>query len=346
MLLENKAVGRLAILCVITLIILLAGGACQSSGTEPTVNTQTTDYPVTVNNASGESVVISDKPQAIVATSVWIGEMLLDLVESDRIKALSAWGDDPVLSAAAEKASKVAARVNTQDPEGIVAVQPDLVLIDTFSDADGSLTRTLTDAGIVVLQLASPVDYDSIKEALTTISIAVGERDQGDALIQTVDQTLADIQSKLADLPESEKLTTLFYEDYYDASGSSAGMLAAYGSESPFEAIATAAGLINVCDVKTYSAISKEKVVGEWKPDVLVVPSFTFGSDFKAIEDNGAAIIESIKNDPLIQTLPAVQSDRIVALTETYRGSTSHYMVFAAEELARFAYPSYFSDGD
>jgi len=213
------------------------------------------------------------------------------------------------------------------------------VIIDTFSDADGSLTRTLTDAGIVVLQLASPTDFDQIKAAVATLAAAVGAPGQGAAIIDGIDQVLKEVEEKLAGLPESDRRTVMYYEDYYDQSGSSAGMLAAYGAGSPFDAIARAAGLVNVCNVQNYSAISKEKVVGEWKPDVLIVPAITYGPDFKAIDDGGASIIEAIKADELMKTLPAVQNDQVFALTEKYRGSTSQYMALAVAELARAAYP-------
>jgi iron complex transport system substrate-binding protein len=265
--------------------------------------------------------------------------MLLDLVPAERIKGLSAWGDDPVISAAAEKAAAVSARVSTQQPEQIVALNPDLVIIDTFSDADGSLTRTLTDAGITVLQMSSPTNFDQIKDALATLARAVGEQDAGAALIGEIDAVLNRVAEKLTGLKDADRLKVMYYEDYYDPSGSSAGMLAAYGAGSPFEAVAQAAGLINVCNVANYSAVSKEKVVGEWKPDLLIVPAITYGPDFKAIDDGGASVIQAILADQLMQTLPAVQNDRVKALTERYRSSTAQYMVHAVEELARMAYP-------
>lgn len=321
--------------------LLLA--ACAPGQSTVTEGTKAGQWPVYIENASGETIEINQKPQSIVATNVWAGEILLDLVDTERISGLSAWGDDPVISSTAESAKAVETRVNTQEPEGIISVKPDLVIIDTFSDADGALTKTLTDAGITVLQLASPTNFDQIKSVIETIARAVGEVQAGDNLVSQMDEVLDGVASKWAGVPESERLTVMYYEDYYDPSGSSAGMLAAYGKDSPFDAVAQAAGLINVCDVQNYSAVSKEKVVGEWKPDVLVVPAITYGEDFKAVDDKGSSVITAIKNDDLMQTLPAVQQDRVFALTERYRGSTSHYMVYAVEELARLAYPDLFS---
>ncbi len=329
------------------LLVLLAAGlilvSCQAAPTTSTTAGTTSaapdTFPVNVTNAAGETITIESKPQAIIVTNVWAAEILLDMVDASRIKGLSAWGDDPVLSETADKAAAVTARVSTQEPEGIVALQPDLVIIDSFSDVDGSLTKTLQGANIVVLQLASPTDFDQIKAAIATLAAACGETAKGQELIDGVDTVLNDVQAKLKGLTEAEKLKVMYYEDYYDPSGSSAGMLAAYGAGSPFDAIVRAAGLVNVCNVQNYSAVSKEKVVGEWKPDLLIVPAITYGPDFKAVDDKGATIIGAIKADPLMQTLPAVQNERVFALVEKHRGSTSHYMAKAVAELAQLAYP-------
>ena len=330
-----------------TLLVLLVASlvlaSCQAAPSTTTTASTTTaapdTFPVGVRNAAGETVTIASKPQAIIVTNVWAAEILLDLVDTSRIKGLSAWGDDPVLSETAGKAAAVAARVSTQEPEGIVTLKPDLVIIDSFSDVDGSLTKTLQAANIIVLQLASPTDFDQIKAAIATLAAACGETAKGQQLIDGVDAVLNDVQTKLQGLSEADKLKVMYYEDYYDPSGSSAGMLAAYGTGSPFDAIVRAAGLINGCNVQNYSAVSKEKVGGEWKPDLLIVPAITYGPDFKAVDDKGATIIGAIKADPLMQTLPAVQNERVIALEEKHRGSTSHYMVKAVAELAQLAYP-------
>jgi hypothetical protein len=41
------------------------------------------------------------------------------------------------------------------------------VILDTFNDYDGSLSKTLSEAGITVLSMVSPVDFDQIKAAVT-----------------------------------------------------------------------------------------------------------------------------------------------------------------------------------
>ncbi|MDD2533961.1 MAG: ABC transporter substrate-binding protein [Eubacteriales bacterium] len=301
-----------------------------------------TGFPIEITDATGTKIVINEAPQAIIATSVWAGEMLLDLVEVERIVGLSAWGDDPVLSATADQAAAVSNRVDISTPETIVALQPDLVIIDTFSDPDGSLTKTLNDAGVQVIQLKSPTDFTMIADTLTVLAQATGEIERGTELVNGMQRELQAVADLVATIPADQKATVMYYEDYYDATGNSANMLCAYGVESPFDAIAAAAGVVNVCDAATYSAVAKEKVVGDWQPDLLVIPSMQFDANFKAIDDQGETLRAAIKLDPILATLPAVQNDKIIAITDKYRGSTSQYMALSVRALAQAAYPDLF----
>lgn len=334
-----------AMMIVISLLTVVSG--CQSltttgttapAGTTAAPTTAAAAFPVTVQDAAGQDIVIESAPQSIVITNVWAAEILLDLVDVSRIKGLSAWGDSPAVSAVADKAKAVEVRVATGEPEGIVALSPDLVIIDTFSDPDGSLTKTLTDSGATVLSMNSPTDFDQIKAAIATLSAAVGEKTAGQAMIDSIDSKLKAVSDKLAGMTDDQKLTTM----YYDTSFEDTSMLAAYGVGSPFDAIAKAAGLINVCDAPNYSSVSKEKVVAEWKPEILVVAGLLYNADFSVTDDQGASMIASIKANSLLQTLPAVQNDRIFALTAKFAGSTSQYMADAVTELAAAAYPDLF----
>lgn len=319
-----------------------ASSSTSSSASSASVSEEAVWNAVTVKDSNGKDVIITKKPQTIVSLPVWASEILLDVVPVDRIAGISAWSDSPATSATAEKAKGVKARVESKNAEGIIALNPDLVILDTFNDYDGALTKTLSEAGITVLCMVSPTNFDQIKSAVTTISTAAGETDAGKAIVTDIDKTLSTIKAKVDTLPASEKLTAMYYEDYYDQTGANAGMLAAYGPNSPFNAIATAAGLTNVCDLTDYSPVDKEKVVGSWKPQVLVVPSIVYDANFSAVDEKGVTIIAAIKKDPLLSELPAVKNNRIFALTQAYSNSTSHYMVKAVEELAKAAYPALF----
>jgi len=278
----------------------------------------------------GRQVHIAEAPQRIVTLPVWAAEMLLEMVGPDRIIAVSALGDDPAVSPAAELAAAVPERVSGDDAEGILALAPDLVVLDTSSmGPDGTLVRTLEEAGLTVLVMASPTDLHTMMYALTALGEATFAQEQAAQMVTDVQAILGNVAMGLAMVQEYK--TVMLYEEYDDPNGS-AGMLRAYGPGSPFDAMARAAGLINVCDAPNFSPVSKEMITAQWKPDVLIVPSAT-------IDNDGAAIIAGIMADPALAGLPAVQNNRVFAIPDKYRGSTSQYMAQGVYELAKLLYP-------
>jgi iron complex transport system substrate-binding protein len=335
----NQALARpLGILLALSLLFATLAG-CQAAPAVAPSPAGDASYPLEVIDAMGQTVVIPAAPKSIIATTVWAGEIMLDLVDSSRIAGLSSWGDDPVLSPTADRAAAIPGRVDLSKPETLVALVPDLVIIDTFSDPEGALSKTLSQANIPVLQMASPVDFNMIRESIETLALATGETERGESLIEAMNAMLDEVAGAVATIPADDRLTVMYYEDYYDATGNSANMLCAYGEGSPFAAVAEAAGLVNVCNAATYSAVAKEKVVGEWRPELLVIPSMQFDENFKAIEDQGETVRAAILLDPVLKDLPAVQNGLILAIPEKYRGSTSHYMAEAVKLLAQAAYP-------
>ncbi|MGI6161718.1 MAG: ABC transporter substrate-binding protein [Christensenellales bacterium] len=318
-----------------------AGAETQQTAQDTAASTPDSTGGVTVKDAEGNDVFIEEAPVNIVALPLWQAEIVLSLIEADRIAAVSSYFDSGALSAASDKAAQVAGRAHSE-AEVILGFWPDLVLLDTFNDPDGSLKKSLEEAGVTVLVLESPLDFEAIRENVKTIADALHASEKGEALISEMDAVLDGVLEKVGTIAGDEKAGVMYYEDYFDASGTSAGMLAAYGQGSPFNAICEAAGVINVCTAPDYSPISKEKVVAEWKPDVLIVPGIQFDENWTPVEDNGKAAKEAIENDEVMAGIEAVKQGRIYALSEQYRGSTSHYMAYAVKELAELCYPELF----
>lgn len=282
---------------------------------------------------------LAEAPQRIVVLPVWAAEMLLDAVGPERIVGLSAYCDDPTVTYAVDQAALVEGRVASNNAEGILMLSPDLVVLDTFNDYDGSLTRTLTEAGLPVLTLESPTDYEQIMDRLTQLGEATETEAEAQALVADMRSRLETLSERVADIPEDQRVTMIYYEDAYDQSGNSAGMLCAYGPGSTVDAIARAAGTVNVCDAPNYSSISKETLVTEWKPQMILVASSFYDESFVAHDDGGQGLISAILSDETLSSLPAVQEERVYAIDDRARSATSHYMVEAAERLCELAYP-------
>lgn len=311
------------------------------------------------------AMATDEAPQRIVSQPVWSTEILLEMVGPERLIGISSYCDNPAVTYVAEEstsvgiiggadgptaiyvtegasAAQVPNRVSSNNAEGILTLSPDLVVMDTFSDWDGALTQTLKDAGINVVQLESPTDFEAVMHRITDLGEVTGEAKQADIMVEAISDRLNAVAKKLQGLTDAERVPVMYYEDMYDATGNSAGLLCAYGPGSTFDAIAAAAGCLNVCDAENYSPISKETLLVEWKPEMLIVSSSYMDENYVMHADGGEQLIAAILADDTLQELPAVKDGKVYAIDDRARSSTSQYMVLAVEELAKLAYPDRF----
>lgn len=346
----KKGKSKIALLCAAALsAALLSGCNAKPASSAPSEDSAAPDAaaPVTVQDAAGDDVVIYSAPQRIVSLSVWESEMLLDLVDTSSIAALNPYMDSDIVTACADKAAEVHARV-TNEAEAIESVSPDLVLLDNYNDGTGTLTQSLKDDGIKVLKLNSPVNFDEIGDRIHTISTAVFAKDKGTQILQDMNDRLAAVKQKVSAVTTPVKV--MLYDPYSGADGTDTNLLYAYGKDSTFNAIAEAAGAVNVCTAASGSAVSKDTVADDWKPDLIVVPGIAYEEkdnedgeeNIFTVSGDGGDVKEAIKNDSVLKSLPAVKNNRMVALSEKYRRSNSQYMAYAVEELAKACYPDLF----
>jgi iron complex transport system substrate-binding protein len=127
-------------------------------------------------------------PLRIVSTNPCADAMLVELVSTDRIAAISHYSQDPAAtSMPLEVANRFATTAGTA--EEVIALDPDLVLTSSFTPAS---TRNAYDrAGLKTLLLDSPTTIESSKAQITQVAVAVGEEGRGRALNARIDRALA-----------------------------------------------------------------------------------------------------------------------------------------------------------
>lgn len=345
----KKKDSKIALLCAAaTAAALLTGCSVKrAAATGSDASAAGAGAPVTVQDAEGGDVVMYSAPQRLVALSVWESEMILDLVGTDRVAALNPYMDSDVITACADKASAVRARV-TNEAEAIRSVSPDLVLLDNYTDSDGTLTQTLQEDGIKVLKLDSPSTFDDIRDRIRTIAAAVFAEEQGAQILQDMDDRLDAVRQKVSAVTTPVKV--MMYDPYSGEDGEDGGTLYAYGQDSTFNEIAAAAGAVNVCTAASGSTVGKQTVVSDWKPDFIVVPGIAYeekeGEDGEeslfTVSGDGSDVKAALKSDSILGSLAAVKNDKMAAISEKYRRSHSQYMAYAVEELAKDCYPDLF----
>ncbi len=135
------------------------------------------------------------KPQRIVSTNLCIDQLLLRLVEPERIVSLSylSFGEDAIAPSIAPLGRGV--KPNRGGAEEIVALKPDLVLAGSFSTL--TTTPLLRRVGARVMLVDAETSFDDMRTNLRKLGEAVGEPARAEAVIARFDADLAALQAHI-----------------------------------------------------------------------------------------------------------------------------------------------------
>ncbi len=132
------------------------------------------------------------KPQRIVSLNLCTDQLLLQLVERERIQALSILSQsalNTVLHAEAEGLP-----VATGNAEEVIAMAPDLVLVGSYTTRH--TTAMLRRFGIPVLAIPGANSFAEVASELRTVAAAVGEIERGEALIADFEQRARTLEAR------------------------------------------------------------------------------------------------------------------------------------------------------
>lgn len=300
-----------------------AGQALQAESTQGITDT----FPLTVTDAGGTKVTIEKAPQKIVSLTLGTDEMLLGLIDKQRIISVTPYALDPGASNVADQAKDIPNALLSKDAEKIISLQPDLIFVDTWQDAN--FIKQMRDAKITVYVLKTPSNIEEQIKAVGEIAHIVGASEKGKEIVAWMNDKLKSVEEKLKNLKEDEKLTILDYSEQGTTSG--------IGTNT--DDILTRAGLINVASkagLKEWPPINKENVV-EWNPDLILLPSWYYDS-----KNTLESMKKSLKDDKSLSDVKAIKNDRFITVQYQHISAISQYVVFAVEDVAKAAYPDLF----
>lgn len=248
-------------------------------------------------------------PQRIVAASVTSSEILLAIAPRELLAAVHQLAADPRFCAAAPDA--VGLPQVGAEPEQLLAVRPDLVVVDAYTRPE---TRAaLAGAGVAV---HVPAAITSLAEVLGNIE-ALGER-AGCAASATA--LLASCRERIGRLRDGATGCASWRVLSLD------GALHTYGRGSLFDDIVRAAGATHLAaerGVGPFRKLDVEAVLA-WRPDALVIG---------VMPGEEAGERARLRQTPGLELLPCVRKDRLVFVPSPQLGSTSHHVLAAAEIL-------------
>ena len=308
--------GKRACLILVPLFLLAAG--LSRPGAEA-------GYPLSIRDDAGNLLVIPHRPQRIVSLTMFSDEVLLELVGPGRLVAVTSFAGDPAVSNISDRIGPLPQRLALH-AEVILSLAPDLVVVANWSEAQA--VDQLRAAGLTVYLSSSAISVEGIRGKIRAMAQLVGEKAAGEELLARMDGRLADLDRRLAAVPEGRRLTVLDYSAWG----------AAMGRGSSWDEIVRRAGLRNAVgdlpvDGWGQVPLSKEKLVA-LDPDLLVLPGWVYG------EEGGAeAFFARVAGDPALRNLKALRNRRVVRIPERLRATTSQHIVESMEFLARAAYP-------
>lgn len=268
-----------------------------------------TIYPITIRHALG-TTTITKKPER-VATVAWANhEVPLALGVVPVGFAAANFGDDDgdgLLPWVAEKLAELGAprpalfdEGDGIDFEALAATQPDVILA-AYSGLTQADYDTLSQIAPVVAYPDSAWATDW-REMIRLNSAGLGMAAEGEALIKRVEDEIAgtvaghpELKGKTAMFVTHLDTTNLSIVNFYTANDSRVKFFADLGLSLPKSVRETTrSGQFS-------GSVSAERIDAFDDVDIVV----TYGSD---------ALLEAMKNDPLVSRMPAVEHDAIVML--------------------------------
>jgi iron complex transport system substrate-binding protein len=287
-------------------------------------------YPLEIADDTGRTLRLQSKPQRIISLTSFTDDILVDLLDHRRLIGLTNFSEDPTVSNVVDKISDIPNRL-TVNVEVILSLQPDLVFVANWSEAD-KVTQ-LRDAGVPVFLIATALTVPAIQEKIRTIGLLVDARQRAEAMIEQMDRRLAAVERVVSSIPEMQRLTVMDYATWGSAQGAG----------SSWDEVIRLSGLSNAVggfasDEWGQVPLSKEKIL-ELDPDLLILPGWIYG------DPGGAdAFYKQMMEDPALQGLSAVREGRVYQIPEGLKAATSQYIVDAVEYLAHLAYARAFSE--
>ena len=251
-------------------------------------------------------------PQRVASLNLAADEILADILPLTRLVAVTALVDEPGTSNAVGRIPGTIARFPKVDVERLIALQPDLVVVSEYTDAD--VLRALQHSGLQVHRMAGLHSLPGFRRALVLLGDAVGEGAAAATLAADFDSRIGKIERRLKDAPRPKVL--------YWASGFTAGSLTA------FDALIACGGGKNSAALAGLSGITPlgaERAYG-LDPDWLFIGSHTTTE-------------KEIHEHPLLSGMRAVKGGHVVEMPTELLVALNHHAVKACEFMARSLHP-------
>ena len=323
---KNKKFTVKKVCCVVIILVCLFCVGCGNHIAKNIVN-DTIEEGYTVTDSTGAVLTFTKKPEKIISLSISTDEILIDLVDLKRIRAVTYLADDPGISNIVDRVKAIPDRAYGNSAEALLAMQPDVIIAADFFKPE--MIQTLRDLGIKVYVYKTPNNINEIKKAINDMALVVGEPVKGNLLIEKMDKKLAYIKNKVGAINPSEQKKVVFIR--------SNGVF--YRPESSFMDVCRYANVKDATEDLNYdkSCIVAQEEIVILDPDAFVIATWNYDG-----KHDPQQLVQEILDNPSYQTTKAGKNKSIVKLSAAHILSVSQYTVDAVEDVARTMYPEKF----
>ena len=259
------------------------------------------------------------KYNRIVSLTLSGDEMLLDLVDTDRIVGLSGKiNEDKEMSNIWDRVGKFP-KVES-NIEVLANLEPDFVIAASWMKKE--VLEQIQDVGAKVYIYKTPKNFKEQEQLILELSKLLEVEDNGKKIVKNMEMRLEKLQNRIAKVKDHTP-RMLMYTSFETTNGAETtfdDMVNQIGGEN----IAKSAGIVR------NQKISKEKLI-ELDPEIIIIPLWSN-------HINSEEFIEFVKNDESFQNIQAVKNNKVYVLLHKKLSPTSQYMIDGIEALGEVIY--------
>ncbi|AEH37958.1 PGF-CTERM-anchored ABC transporter substrate-binding protein [Halopiger xanaduensis] len=327
---------RRLLILLITATVLLAGavpagvvGSPSATAGESTAETAqaaqlaqtqadpTCEYPLTLEDATGEEITIEEEPESVVALQPSDAQTLYEIGAEDKVVGMPVSPYTDYLNASAD--------LDITEDDGVTPVaeevidrEPDVVLAANALEGD-DVIDTLREAGLTVYVFPTSESLDGVAENVRLTGELVGECEGAADTLEWMDERLSVVDEAVPD--EDRPLAYYAMGDGYTA-----------GNGTFQDEILTTAGVDNLgadAGIEGWATISEEVVVEE-DPEWIV-----YGDSAEEPPVREAAT-----------STTAYENEQFVAVNDNYMSQPGPRVVLAIEEIASEVHPDAYEEAE
>lgn len=253
----------------------------------------------------------------IVSVGGTVTEIIYALGAGDRIVAV----DSTSLYPEDASAKPDVGYMRQVAPEGVLAQNPDLILLDAGT-GPADAVAILKSGPVPVTTIGGDPDIHTIGAKIRAVGEAIGKQAEAETLASSVEQGMDRLEHDLEALPQTRK-RVLFILSLAN------GRVMAAGKGTAADAMLNAAGAVNaVPDIHGYKPLTDEAIIAA-APDTVLVMA------------NGGAHVtaEEAFALPVLKNSPAGRDGAFIAMDALYLLGLGPRTPDAARELANRLYP-------